>query len=373
MISGKILLLLQRVYIIVTLCLAACPASAQAQVKAGDYQENASFLSRRFLTDTDNAASLTEDFLPKVNKFYKTPFLFPNGGLLTSTGLLDHAPDAAGIFAHRVGVYEGVKGIEFTVMPYLSGYSLQDTAHAANLRLDLSKAEVRANIVAECLRYVSNRVPGGYVRSLLKEPLREFDGVVIDIEPAGDPAFFASLKKLMEEIRFAFDAKGLTEKKIGVAAPQYTAKTPKPNWGWNASDYYYMARYVDYVIAMTYDSGLDKPEYQSWMADQTTHILQAVSGAAWGFDKAHPQPIHHVKVFLGLPGFYTQTRAHDPKVENVAQGAPGILAGLAATHAKSRQYFQGAAMYAHDGGAASSMYARYDQDWSWWLKDWLGR
>ena len=355
--------------IIVASSMWATSVSAQSAVKPGDYTENGSFLSRRFLTDKANSGILTDNFLARADKFFKTPMLFPNGGLLTSAGLLDHEPGAVSIFLDHLRDYELQKHVRFTVMPYLSGYSPQDTAHAADLRLDLSKAEVRKNIVEECLRYVSRHASGSYVR----ESPREFDGVVIDIEPAGDPAFFASLKKLMEEIRFAFDVKGLTEKKVGVATPQYTSKMPKPNWGWNSSDYYYMAKYVNYVIAMTYDSGLDKPEYQSWMADQTIHILQAVSGATWKFDELHLQPSNDVKVLIGLPGFYTQTKAHNPKVENVAQGAPGILAGLTAVDAKSRKYFQGAAMYAHDGGAPFSAYARYNQDWYWWLKYWMGR
>ena len=150
---------------------------------------------------------------------------------------------------------------------------------------------------------------------------------------------------------------------------------PKPNWAWNSSDYYYMARYVDYVIAMTYDSGMqDGPSYQSWMQDETTHILKAVSGAAWNFDEAHPKPTNGVKVLIGLPAFYTQTNAHSPSVENVAHGAPGTLAGLSLLKPSdqvSLSHFQGAVMYAHDGGAPNSMYARYDEDWAWWKQYWL--
>ncbi len=347
--------------------------SAQSQVRPGDYQENASYLSRRFLTDLKNAAALTDDFLYKTDRLYKTPLLFPNGGLLDSTGVLDHAPFAVRIFLDHVSAYEAANGVTFTLMPYLNGYSLEDTAHAANLRLNLDNPAVRAHIVAESGRYVSAKVPGSYV----KGSSRAFDGIVLDIEPAGSPAVLASFKTLMAEIRASFDGMGLRNKKIGVAAPQHTNKTPKPNWGWNSSDYHYVARYVNYVIAMTYDSGLtDESQYQLWMYDQTARILQGVSGAIWSFDRAHPKPTNGVKVLIGLPGFYTLTKAHNPDVENVAHGVPGILDGLSFLQSRdptSLSYFQGATMYTHDGGAANSIYARYDKDWAWWRKQWLGR
>jgi len=361
--------------VLVTLAITGWAGSglAQSRLKPGGRQENASFLSRRFLTDPRNAAALTDDFLAKADRFYKAPVLFPNGGLLSSMGVLDHAPGAANIFLDHVGRYEAGRGVSFTVMPYLNGYSVDDTAHTANLRLDLSNPAVRANIVAECERHVSTTAPGSYVRG----SRRVFDGIVLDIEPAGSPVFFASFKLLLADIRAGFDGMGLRNKKIGIAAPQYTARTPKPNWGWSESDYYYIGKYVNYVIAMTYDSGLtEESKYQAWMTDQTTHILRAVSGAAWNFDAAHPRPNNGARVLIGLPGFHTTTKAHNPAVETVANGAPGILGALSrlqSTDPTSVSYFQGAVMFSHDGGAADSMYARYDTDWLSWSKYWLGQ
>jgi len=347
--------------------------SAQSHVNAGDYQQNASFLSRRFISDSRNAAALTNDFLSKADKLYKTPLLFPNGGLLSSMGVLDHAPYAAKLFLDQASAYQTANRTTFTIMPYLNGYSLEDHAHAAKLRLDLNDPAVRANVVAECAKYVSNKAPGSYVAGAA----RAFDGVVIDIEPAGDPAFFPSLKTLMADIRVSFDRAGLRNKKIGVAAPQYTGRSPKPNWGWDSSDYYYIARYVNYVIAMTYDSSLtDESRYRPWMSEQTTHILQAVSGAAWRFDTGHPRPTSGVRVLIGLPGFYSVTKAHNPEIESVAHGAAGIRDGLSLlqpTDRVSLGYFQGAVMFSHDGGAGDSQYARYDKDWRWWTEYWLGR
>jgi hypothetical protein len=349
-------------------------ALAQSRVVPGEYQQNASFLSRRFLTDSQNAAVLTADFVYKADKLFKVRTLFPNGGLLDSTGRLDHAPFAVKAFLDNVSSYEHVNGMSFTLMPYLSGYSPQDTTHAANLRLNVENRAVRAHIVTECGRYVSADVPGSYVAG----STRAFDGIVLDLEPSGDPAFLASVKILLEEIRASFDGMGLRNKKIGFAAPQFTERAPKPNWGWNASDYYYMAKHLDYVVAMTYDSGLqDESKYRPWMSDQTLRILQAVSGAAWNFDAIHPRPTNGVRVLLGLPAFYAVTQAHNPNVENVIHGGVGIHDGLSLLvllkDRVSLGHFQGATMFAHDGGAADSAFARYDTDWVWWRKYWLGQ
>jgi hypothetical protein len=340
-------------------------------VRPGDYQRNGSFLTRRFLSDSKNGSALTDEFLSKADKFYKTPLLFPNGGLLTSSGMLDHAPGAAVLFLNHVAAYESGNQAAFILMPYLNGYSLQDGSHPANQRLDLDNPSVRANIVAECGRHISAKVLGSYIQG----SRRAFDGIMLDIEPAGDRSFLRSLKTLLTEIRASFDGMGLRNKKIGFAAPQHTDKVPKPNWGWDSSDYYYLARYVDYVVAMTYDSGLQKAEYQSWIENQTTQILEAVSGAAWNFDNDHPRPTNGAKVLIGLPGYWTRTAAHDPGIENVAYGAPGVLAALSHLHSSDHTsigYFQGTAMFSHDGGAEESLYARYGKDWWWWLQHWLG-
>ena len=347
-------------------------AFAQSRIEPGEYRENASFLSRRFLTDSKNAAALTDDLVSKADKLLRVRLLFPNGGLLDKTGGLDHAPSAVKVFLDHVSAYEHANGVAFTLMPYLNGYTPQDAAHAAELRLNLEDPAVRAHIVAECGRYVSAAVPGSYVRGAA----RAFDGIVLDLEPAGDPAFLGSLKTLLAEIRASFEGMGLGKKKIGFTAPQYTDRSPKPNWGWSSSDFHYMARYVNDLIAMTYDSGLtDQSKYEPWMSEQTLRILQGVSGAAWNFDAAHPRPTNGVRVLLGLPGFHTPTKAHNPDVETIVQGGPGIADALSQLKAKDRvtlSYFQGAAMYTHDGGAADSIYARYEEDWLWWRQHWLG-
>jgi hypothetical protein len=97
-------------------------ASAQSRIEPGEYQQNASFLSRRFLTDSKNAAPLTDDLVYKADKLYKVRLLLPNGGLLDSSGVLDHAPFAVKTFLDHVNAYERANRVSFILMPYLNGY-----------------------------------------------------------------------------------------------------------------------------------------------------------------------------------------------------------------------------------------------------------
>ncbi len=362
-----------RLFISLALLFASSAAvSAQTELQFPVNRQNATFLSRRFISDTKNAALLTADFVTRSQSAFDVQLLFPNGGLLGSTGNLDHAPFAAAIFLQQVQAQEGKGGPPFRLLPYLNGYSLQDSAHPANLRVDIGDPAVRANIVAECGRYVSPKVSGSYVAG----SSRVFDGVLLDIEPAGDPAFLASLKLLFNEIRASFDGMGLKGKTIGFSAPQFTTRIPKPNWGWDSTDYYSLARNVNYLIAMTYDSSLQNDQlFQEWMSAEAIGIMDSVSGAAWKNDPFHPAPNNGVKVFFGLPGFHTATKAHNPNVENIALAAPALRAGLTQVQKKSPsaiRYFGGAAMFAHDGGDPTSIYARYDSDWMWWKQKWIG-
>ena len=351
--------------------------SAADQRSAGERhaadRRNGAFLSRRFLSDAVRGRALIDEFLPRAAGDLKTLLLVPNGGLLKSDGTLDHPSAGAIGFLERAAAFEKSSSARLTLMPYINGYSPQNTGRPADARVDPGNPQVRAGIVAECLRYLSASVPGSYVRG----SHRVFDGIVLDIEPAGDAGLVAVLKTLLMELRSALSAAGLERAKIGFAAPQLTDRVPRPDWGWSASDYHYMARHLDYVFAMTYDSSTRTPAaYADWLERQTGQILQAVSGANWRFDPAHPSPRHGVRVLIGLPAFYAVTRAHDPEFENIATGGAALhvaLARLAAADPVSADYFLGAFIYAHDGGAADSPYARYERDWRWWQEDWLHR
>jgi hypothetical protein len=112
------------------------------------------------------------------------------------------------------------------------------------------------------------------------------------------------------------------------------------------------------------------------MRAQTKDILQAVSGARWGFDASHPAPTHGVKVMIGFPATWTDTATHDHEAENIISGAAGVFEGLKdledASDTISLSYFLGADVYLQNGGDDTSMYARYSSDWAWFRQYWLG-
>jgi hypothetical protein len=129
-----------RSLVIGLLTVSGASAFGQSRIETGNYQQNASFLSRRFLTDAKNVGAMTDDLVRKAYESYKVRLLFPNGGLLNSDGTLDHAPASANIFLEHGNAYEHTKGT--TLMPYLNAYSFQDAAHAANLRVNLEDRAV---------------------------------------------------------------------------------------------------------------------------------------------------------------------------------------------------------------------------------------
>lgn len=101
--------------IVAAISLWSSSASGQPEEEPRNHRQNASFLSRRFLTDTKDAAALTDDFARKAHALYNVRLLIPNGGLLNSTGTLDHDPFAVKIFLDHVDAYEDAKGVRFAL------------------------------------------------------------------------------------------------------------------------------------------------------------------------------------------------------------------------------------------------------------------
>lgn len=343
----------------------------------GDYKTNAVFLSGHFLFDSapfSASARSTDDWAAK-SAIYKCPMWFPQAGTIdpANHGVLLHPPTSAQNFLKHVAAYESAHRVSFRLMAVLNGDAQS---------LDWSDSALESNIVADCGKYLSATVPGSYVTG---SP-RAFDGCVIDIEPSGTPAVHSRLKTLVVALRASAPFRDGT-KKIGIAAPKLKNPKSASGWDWNPSDYYYMGKFVDYILAMTYDSGSTSwQSYQTWMAAQTSDILRSVSGARWKYDANHPKQASGVKVLLGIPGWYPPTtNPHDPSVENAKFAAPGILSGvtsLAGTDSVSPEYLLGAFMFQHDGGfftyddskgnVTPSPFALYRTDWWWWGKYWLG-
>ena len=356
----------------------------------GDYQQNASFMSYNYLHAPSYSANCdladltscpTLEFAHKSDAYYAVTHWFPNAGNLDDSGRISatSVPRAAVSFLNALAAYENQYGVSFTVLAMLN------RDNSGTTPLDLADATVRASIVDECINLVSTTTAGSYIRGAT----RAFDGVVLDIEPTGpvlgDDSYFNLVKQLMIEIQSAFRADpALAGKQTAFTAPKFGTGD---RWFWNASYYHYMARHVDYLIAMTYDSReTTGGGYSNWLAQQTQNILDSVSGRWWNFDADHPAPTNGVKVFIGFPAFPHRPPIHYRNAENAVYAARGTLQGLQWNDQPpgdiSNSYFQGAAMYTHVNGRPTlgpdgqpdlmRSYATYSWDWWWWGRYWLG-
>ncbi len=145
--------------------------------------------------------------------------------------------------------------------------------------------------------------------ALLKRHPR-FAGVHINVEPmrSGDQYFLV----LLDELRAALPPGKL----LSVAAyPPPTFWQRIPDVHWDEPYFREVARRVDHLTVMMYDTALRWPKvYQRLMADWTEEILQ------WSEGKP---------VLLGVPTYSdAHTEYHRPEVENLANALAGIHAGL---------------------------------------------
>jgi hypothetical protein len=137
-----------------------------------------------------------------------------------------------------------------------------------------------------------------------------FAGVHLNIEPmpTGDPDFLT----LLDELRQAIPA----GKIISVAAyPPPTRWHPFPDVHWDEPYFRQVARRVDQLVPMMYDTAVMLPKiYRHLMSTWTSEVL------SWSGD---------TQVLLGVP-VYDDAGAgyHFPHVENLENALSGIHAGL---------------------------------------------
>jgi hypothetical protein len=85
---------------------------------------------------------------------------------------------------------------------------------------------------------------------------------------------------------------------------------------WRSNYYREVAKRVDQVAVMTYDSGLPLPcLYRQWTRFQAIEVSRAVEGTG-------------VEVLLGIPTSEEETLTHRPGAENMVSGLQGVIDGL---------------------------------------------
>ena len=146
--------------------------------------------------------------------------------------------------------------------------------------------------------------------------LAGFDGVHLDPEPV--PSGDANVLALLDEIRYGIGANST----LSIATPRIQPilsdmRLPFVGWvAWRAGYYQEVAKRVDQMAVMVYDSGLPLPAlYRQWGRFQVIEISRALDGT-------------DVDLFFGVPTSEEKTWTHWPGAENMTSGLQGVIDGL---------------------------------------------
>jgi hypothetical protein len=203
--------------------------------------------------------------------------------------------------------------------------------------VDLSDATTRRRIVEFCAALIRQ---GG------------FDGVHLDPEPV--PTDDLDVLTLLDEVRRAIGPNST----LSIAArriwPVFSDLVP-PFAGqvaWRASYYREVARRVDQIAVMTYDSGLPLPQlYRQWVRFQVIELSRALNGI-------------DIDLFLGIPTSEEKTWTHWSNAENMESGLQGVIDGLNDADARPSAV-TGVAIYPYWETDAT--------EWATYESLWLGR
>jgi hypothetical protein len=164
--------------------------------------------------------------------------------------------------------------------------------------------------------------------------LNGIDGLHVDAEPVPDGS--TGFLLLLDDLRQAIGPHAL----LSVAGEDVL---PQP-WGlrlpylaqvkWGLRFYHEIARRVDQIALMSYDSGLPLAGvYGLWTAWQTRQVLRAVQDT-------------EAVVWIGLPAYSEWTWTHLPWAERLESGLWGLRWGLGSLPLEDRSAFRGVALYA---------------------------
>jgi hypothetical protein len=202
--------------------------------------------------------------------------------------------------------------------------------------LDLSRRDVRERI-------------GGAASQVL---LDGFDGVHYDLEPAvsGDPGLLALLEATRAKLAARGAALSVAAAKVEALPGLATAAalgSGRSGTLWSADYLGMIARRVDQVVLMAYDTGLPLQSlYGGYVARQTRLALRSV-----------PQT---TELLVGVPAFHDENLGHHARAETIAAALRGVRLGLAGDLATRRF---GVALYVD--------FAATDADWRAYREGWV--
>lgn len=170
--------------------------------------------------------------------------------------------------------------------------------------IDLTDEATRRQVVDFCRELVQNM---------------GFDGIHLDPEPvvSGDP----TLLTLLDQIRQGIGQKAVLSIASRRIQPFELSSSVDflDRFTWRASYYQEVARHVDQMAVMVYDSGVPFAWlYRWWTTHQVVQICQALDQ-------------QRVDLFFGVPTSEERTWTHWPNAENMESGVQGIIDGLSRT------------------------------------------
>jgi uncharacterized repeat protein (TIGR03803 family) len=354
----------QQVY--VDDCGAVTSTNQMLLTSRGLFTQNAIWLSSGY-TYSNQMVNLVPSLAQNMQYLDKVTYWFVNATTVGTNGVLNDPGfqfSQLTNFLDAVNSWEIQHGHRFVLEAWLNA-----TINPPGL--DVTNPTVRSNLVVECEKLVSTTVPGSYVA----KAKRTFDGVHFDFEPSGgDSNIFNGLLLLMDQTRAGFTSVGLTNGGyISFASERFQANSSSTA-RWTQDNYYQMGQKVNSLGVMLYDTTITSPsQFQGVVCDNTTSVVQSVSGAYWHNDPAHPAPTNHPLVYMGFAAYPTDSE-HSPSTENVTNAALGADLGVTALINRgdpSVNYFGGAIVFDQTDGTGNDGSASYTNDWERFQEYWL--
>ncbi len=289
-----------------------------------NHDRNAVWLEHRWLERTQSPAEMEALFtrLRRRGVVYVYPHLIPFD---PSGKLPRHDREQMRAFlaaARRVAP-------ELKLLPWVGGLRVGYRRQRAGA-LQLSDLNQRQTIVAE-------------VRGLIDEG---FDGIHLNVEPVddGNVEFLALLRAL----RTALGSGHVFS--VAATRPAPLGLPPAPNFAWSPEYYARVARLVDQLVIMSYDTALPTPAlYQRYVKWAAASVAGALSSS--GSD---------ARVLMGVPTYDAYGLMHRAGVETPENALLGIVAGLRGLGAGGT--FEGVAIYA-DWTTDERDWAAYERLW----------
>lgn len=202
-------------------------------------------------------------------------------------------------------------------------------------KLDLSSPAVRANIVGSARQVMAAGFDGVHYDF---EPVPDGDSGLLDVLDRTRAAVSADLGMLSISAHHVEPLPGMSAAGLVVGAAKW----------WTSGYLAQVARRVDQVAVMSYDTAQPTPElYTGYVRRQTELALAAVPPGT--------------RLLMGLPAYHDDNWTHHPSAETVDAAVRGVRLGLGTS---GRERF-GVALYVD--------FTATDSDWDAYRRDWGGR